>query len=147
MCRKIAAYAKAKYRFPEIGEVLKTYQQVMLKDGVWDGNRITVASFIVAGILIVIYGQYLYLIPVSLVKVGSFVIWGYLIYKGRMPDRVILPLYFGEAAIYLTVMLVAIVTVEQKSIWKKQVRFCVYDPDIYGISEWQTTVSFFEKSE
>ena len=36
-----------------------------------------------------------------------------------MPDRVILPLYFGEAAIYLTVMLVAIVTVEQKSIWKK----------------------------
>lgn len=116
---KIAAYAKAKYRFPEIGEVLKTYQQVMLKDGVWDGNRITVASFIVAGILIVIYGQYLYLIPVSLVKVGSFVIWGYLIYKGRMPDRVILPLYFGEAAIYLTVMLVAIVTVEQKSIWKK----------------------------
>ena len=59
---KIAAYAKAKYRFPEIGEVLKTYQQVMLKDGVWDGNRITVASFIVAGILIVIYGQYLYLI-------------------------------------------------------------------------------------
>ena len=23
----------------------------------------------------------------------------------------------------------------------------LYDPDIYGISEWQTTVSFFEKSE
>lgn len=116
---KLAAYAKAKYSFPQIGELLNDYCIVMWQDGVWNVNRITVVALVLVSSIIIIYGRYRYLIPVAFVKVGSFVIWGYLLYKGRMPNRVILPLHFGETAFYLAIMLVAIVVEEKKAVWKK----------------------------
>ena len=116
---KIAAYAKAKHSFPSIGELFESYHSVMWGDGVWDVNRITVAALIAVSIVIIIYGQYFYLIPVAFVKAGSLVIWGYLLYKGRTPDRVTLPLHFGETAMYLVILLSAIVAAEKKAVWKR----------------------------
>lgn len=115
---KIALYAQSKYEFPTFGELIASYKNMMWDKYAWGVNKITVDVMFIALVLMVLYGQYRFLLPVALIKAGACAVWGYLLYRGRMPNRVILPLYVGETAMYLVIILLVVVHTEKKKVWK-----------------------------
>ena len=115
---EIAMYAKSKHVFPALRELIAAYKNMMWENKIWGVNRITVVIMLIALVMIALYGQYQFLLPVVLIKGAAYVIWGYLLYRGRIPNRVILPLYSGEAAMYLVIILLLVVHTEKKKLWK-----------------------------
>lgn len=118
---EIAAYVKKQHVFPTPGQMMDSYMDAMWEHNAWKSNRIAVVTFAAVCILLLLYRQYRYLVPMALIKLASVVIWGYLIYRGRLLNRIILPLYIGETEIYLSVLVVALLMAEDRALWRKAV--------------------------
>lgn len=116
---EIAAYAKGQHDFPTLREMMDSYMDVMWENKEWKSNRIAALSFVAVCVLLLLFRQYRYLLPAVLIKTAALSIWGYLIYYGRLPNRIIFPLYVGETGLYLAVLAIALGTAKHGRLWRK----------------------------
>lgn len=118
---EIAAYVKKQHAFPTLRQLMDSYVDVMWKNSVWKSNRIAVVTFAAVCILLLLYRQYRYLVPVGMIKLANAVVWGYLIYRGRLPHRIIFPLYVGETEMYVSVLVMVLLVAKNENLWRKAV--------------------------
>lgn len=116
---EIAAYAKSKYVFPTLKELLDSYRKTLWNDAVWKINKIMIITMFMVCMILILCGQYRYLLPVGLIKAAACIVWCFLLYRGRLPLRVSLPLYIVETEFYLSIFILAMSNAKNKRIWRR----------------------------
>ena len=72
-------------------------------NGYWMLGRVTIIAWFIFLLLAILRKQYQYLFPAIMLCFAHFFVWGFLFYRGRIVNRVCLPLYLCEI-IFLTIL-------------------------------------------
>ena len=92
----------------------KTWSFTELTQKVWerysdkgylDVNRLSRITWIMLGLWIVVRRKWSLFMPAAGVAIGSLVTWSYLIFQGRLPWRVTIPMFFVETAILVALII------------------------------------------
>lgn len=107
-----------------VPKVLRQVYEISIADFPWELNRVTIAAWGLFLLVVILCRRLKTLcIGVGLIGGARTAIWGYLIWRGRIPTRVILPLMACE-----TMILIALVWIEYERAhtvqWKKVGLLC-----------------------
>lgn len=115
---EIAEYAKNHNTVKTPAEAVKEYWQYRWQKHYWGVNRIAVILCAAAFFGIFLWKQYNLLLPFGFLQAAKLAIWFYLIYKGRMPLRVVFPLFACETAFLLIMIFQSILRSTRPTKWK-----------------------------
>lgn len=102
---EVAAYVQEKNGARAIGEWCEELTQNIIEDSHWGLNRVLAVLWI-AVVFLMIYGREISLLLSTLgLLAGKLFSWGFLIYRGRFPLRISMPLLAGEILLLLALLL------------------------------------------
>ena len=81
-------------------------------------NLAVIAAWIVTIVILIVFGGKKDMLPVLLYMLGKGISWGYIFYKGRVPIRILIPLYIFEAEIALCISLYVFIKRKKKKFEK-----------------------------
>lgn len=105
--RELADYAQTQYDPPvTIADAFEKYTSILFKEtkDYYHINKLLITMFIISVIYILLSGSIKSFIPLSGLLFSQGIVWIYLLYRGRYPDRVTIPLLASE-----TLFLIAII--------------------------------------
>lgn len=87
-------------------QTLNIYWEILFENETdyYDMNTIMIMTFFIALIYILLSGQFKTLLPLLGFVLAQGVVWFYLIYQGRYPARVTMPLMAGETLLLITLV-------------------------------------------
>lgn len=104
--RELAAYAGEHETGERTGrDVANALRNHFFQENHWDMNKMAWLATALLLVYSVVCGKFYLLLPVAGLGAARSVIWGYLLWRGRHPNRVILPLFVCETAFILTLFL------------------------------------------
>ena len=102
--QEIEDFAKSGREEITPSQLWASFRQQMWGNDKWGINRISnLLSFVVL-VLFVLTKRYALLLPLGLLQLAKLLIWGYLLYMGRAPLRVTIPLFACETALLWMLM-------------------------------------------
>lgn len=102
---ELAAYAQEKNGAKDLGEWWEKLTQEMLEDSHWGLNRVLAVLWIAVVFLMMCRRDISLLPPALGLLSGKLFSWGFLLYHGRFPLRVSMPLLAGEVLLLLALLL------------------------------------------
>lgn len=109
----LADFAKNRTVPPDLMEIGETFVDYIWKNHYWGANRATVFLCIAAMACFVICRQYTMFLPLAFLQAGKLPVWFYLIYRGRLPERVVIPLFACESAFLIILVFISILRTEK----------------------------------
>ncbi|MBE5851422.1 MAG: hypothetical protein E7299_00470 [Lachnospiraceae bacterium] len=97
--QELAALSKEQYysiHNPSITDSITSSITNYLSDGHWLINRIPIILWIGSIIALIVLHKFTYIIPLIGLFLGRTITWSYLLYRGRIPSRVSIPIYICE---------------------------------------------------
>lgn len=104
---EIAAYAEAKTPGKSIKSVIKMLIRSAFQNGDWGVPKSVTSIMLFSFLWILLRKRYRLLLAWMGIMVSHALVFGYLIYRGRMPYRVTFPLLAGEALMLMVLMILA----------------------------------------
>ena len=104
---ELADYANEIYDSPAtIDKTFNKYWEILFenKTDYYDMNAIMILTFFISLVYILLSGQFKTLIPLSGFVLAQGCVWFYLIYQGRYPARVTMPLMAGETLLLISII-------------------------------------------
>lgn len=86
-------------------ELFKMRVSLGLQNGSWSINRLSTLLILAVIVYFLILKEYGTLLPLAFLGAADFIVWGYLLIQGRMPRRVVLPLFLAETLFLICLML------------------------------------------
>lgn len=105
--QELAELSKEQYydtHHPSVMDCIISSITNYITDGHWLINRIPIILWICAIIALIVFRNFSFIIPLIGLFLGRTVTWTYLLYRGRIPSRVSVPIYICEI-IFLIVIL------------------------------------------
>lgn len=101
---EVAEYAKTMQPETSIRQVLSGIRESYFNPEYYSTGKLTMILWFLTIILVLLSGNYLSLLPLAGLFLSRTVIWGYLIYRGRTPFRVIYPLWVAEILLLMIIL-------------------------------------------
>lgn len=86
-------------------ELIKKRISLGIQSGSWSVNRLSTLLILTAIVFLALRKEYCLLLPLACMGVADVVAWGYLLTEGRMPRRVVMPLFLTETLLLISLML------------------------------------------
>ena len=119
---EVAEYAKTMQPETSIRQVLSGIQESYFNPEYYSTGKLAIVLWFLTIIVVLLSGNYLSLLPLAGLFFSRTVIWGYLIYRGRTPFRVIYPLWVAEIFLLMVILCIQ-VSGEQKKYTKLLYQF------------------------
>lgn len=101
---EVAEYARTMQPETSIQQVLAGIRGSYLNPEYYSTGKLTLVLWFLAISAVLLSGNYLSLLPLAGLFLSRTVIWGYLIYRGRTPFRVIYPLWVAEILLLMVIL-------------------------------------------
>lgn len=101
---EVAEYAKTMHPETSIQQVLSGIRESYFNPEYYSTGKLAIVLWFLAISAVLLSGNYLSLLPLAGLFLSRTVIWGYLIYRGRTPFRVIYPLWVAEILLLMIVL-------------------------------------------
>lgn len=101
---EVAKYARTMQPETSIGQVLSGIRESYFNPEYYSTGKLAIVLWFLAISAVLLSGNYLSLLPLVGLFLSRTVIWGYLIYRGRTPFRVIYPLWVVEILLLMIVL-------------------------------------------
>ena len=139
--RELAKYAKSKnapaINWPAI--LRESVMRFMTEDSL-SGNRFAGILWICMLFWIIVTRNKTLIVPAAGLIIARTFVWGYVIYKGRMPARVTYPLFFAEIVFLLFMIWATYTSMSDRTFWRQGVALCICGIVVlngYGIGQRQ----------
>lgn len=103
--KELVAYVQKHRPKPDLNILLTSFRQNMWEDSHWGLSKVLAMLWIAVILGIIVFRQYLYFGGALGLLFGKMFSWGYLLYKGRFPLRVCIPLLVGEMLFLLALLI------------------------------------------
>lgn len=104
-------------------QIVEEYCNILtIEKDYYQMNKILLITFICTLLYILISGQYKMLLPLLSLVLSQGVVWFYLIYKGRYPDRVTIPLMASETLLLIAITFITYRNTQKVKKWVKLLR-------------------------
>lgn len=100
---ELADFLNSKQSDMSLSALFNNYKTSTFFEQYWQTNTISILGWICIVSFLLISGNFSGLIPLSFLFVGRTTIWLYLLYGGRLPLRVTMPLFAGELILLITI--------------------------------------------
>lgn len=101
---ELAAYVQEHRQKPDLNSLLASFRQNMWEDSHWGLSKILAMLWIIVLLEIIVFRHIFWGGALGLL-IGKMFSWGYLLYRGRFPLRVCIPLLAGEMFLLLTFLI------------------------------------------
>ena len=101
---EVAAYAKDMQPTTSLGQIVTQIKESFFNPEYYSTGKLTLVLWLLAILSVLLSGNFLMLLPLAGLFLSRTVIWGYLIYRGRTPFRVIYPLWVAEVLLLMVVL-------------------------------------------
>lgn len=101
---EVAEYAKTMQPETSIRQVLSGIRESYFNPEYYSTGKLTLILWFLTIIVVLLSENYLSLLPLAGLFFSRTVIWGYLIYRGRTPFRVIYPLWVAEIFLLMVIL-------------------------------------------
>lgn len=102
---EVAAYAQESRGARDLGEWWGELWRSMLEDSHWGVNRVLAVLWVFVAALALLGKDGFLLLPAAGLLAGKLFSWGFLLYQGRFPLRVSMPLLAGEMLLLLALLI------------------------------------------
>lgn len=103
---ELADYARqGAHRSVNPADLVKQRISLGIQGGSWSVNRLSTLLILTAAVYLLIKKGYRGLLPLTCMGIADVVVWSYLLIQGRMPRRVVLPLFLAESLLLISLML------------------------------------------
>ena len=105
--QEIEEYAKAKWETEGLSQFWSALWRQFWENDRWGINRVSMIMCVVCLAFLLFTRRFRLLVPLGGLQAAKLLVWGYLFYMGRMPHRVVIPLFACETAFLWMLMLKA----------------------------------------
>ena len=105
---EIAKVARAENPALDISEVLKQFGKSYTTREYWNLNFLLLAVWGIFLLHIIFNKVFCFLLPAAGILLARSMLWLFLLYEGRTPPRVMVPLYLGEIALLLCIFFLTV---------------------------------------
>jgi len=102
---EVAEYAAERKEAWGVGKLWRELARNLFEDPHWGINHVLAVLWIAAAVLAILWKEAKLLLPVLGLLAGKIFSWGFLLYRGRFPLRVSMPLLAGEILLLLAILL------------------------------------------
>lgn len=117
---EIAEVAHSQNVRPAFPQVLKQFLNSYTTPEYWDLNLLLIATWAVLLFFLFFEKTFVLLFPLSGLFLARSALWLFLLYEGRVPPRVIIPLYLGEISLLLCLFFLTILKNDEYYISKTE---------------------------
>jgi len=103
--RELAAYARESREKPDFRDLVISVRQNLLEDSHWGINRVLAVLWLAAAVMALMRRSLKEMAAAFCMSAGKIFSWGYLLYRGRLPLRVSMPLLAGEGLLLLALLI------------------------------------------
>lgn len=103
--KELAAYVKEHREKPDFNDLLESFRQNMWENTYWDLSKVLTVLWIAVILGTIVFRRFSILVGALGLFSGKMISWGYLLYRGRLPLRVSMPLLVGESLLLLATLL------------------------------------------
>ena len=101
--KELADYTKGKEQLIPLSDMLSEYKIKTIWDPYWKTNMVMLAGYVCVILFLAIAGCFRGFIPLIFLMMARTVIWIYLLYAGRFPHRISMPLIACEVVLLGTI--------------------------------------------
>ncbi len=100
--KELADYIDEKQSSPSLSAVLNDFKTATFEENYWQVNTVLLCGFVCTILFLLISKNFLGFIPFVCFTLARTVIWLYLLYEGRFPLRIAMPLFTCELVLLVT---------------------------------------------
>lgn len=97
--KELADYLEDRQTSPSIKTLLNDFKTTTFEENYWQTNTLLIFGWICAILFILFSKNFIALIPLAFLTMARTVVWFYLLYEGRFPLRISMPLFACELLI------------------------------------------------
>ena len=102
--KELADYMASKEQTPSVSELVNSFKTATFFEQYWQTNTVLIIGWICAILFMFLSGNFRGYIPLSFLFLARTTIWFYLLYEGRFPLRVSMPLFACELVLLVTIV-------------------------------------------
>lgn len=133
---EIAQASRSGKESPPLSLLLEQFSDSYTTRKYWDLNFLLLAAWAVCIICVVFAGAFSFLLPMAGLFLARSTLWLFLLYEGRIPPRVMVPLYLGEISYLLCLFFLTV---------KKEFGLCSSHPRIAASVSGKRYGAFLQK--
>ena len=97
--KELAEYIEKKQASPTLNSVLNDFKTATFEENYWQTNTVLIFGFICVVLFLLLSKNFAGFLPLIFLTLARTVIWLYLLYEGRFPLRIAMPLFACELVI------------------------------------------------
>lgn len=97
--KELAEYIEKKQASPTLNSVLNDFKTATFEENYWQTNTLLIFGFICVVLFLLLSKNFAGFLPLIFLTLARTVIWLYLLYEGRFPLRIAMPLFACELVI------------------------------------------------
>lgn len=117
--KELADFMEAKEQTFSLSSILNDFKTATFKEQYWQTNTVLILGWILVILFLLLSGNFRGFVPLICLFAARTAIWFYLLYEGRLPLRISMPLFACELVLLFTVVFYYYLAKQSYAKWRK----------------------------